>query len=78
MIASRLGVPVVPVRLDGLDEVLHHTLADGAPRPRPRRVRRADARWSATTTRRWRSRSRRRSGRCDSGLGELDDSVNSA
>ncbi|OGA84990.1 MAG: hypothetical protein A3G27_12080 [Betaproteobacteria bacterium RIFCSPLOWO2_12_FULL_66_14] len=25
MIASRLGVPVVPVRLDGLDKVLHHT-----------------------------------------------------
>jgi long-chain acyl-CoA synthetase len=25
MIASRLNVPVVPVRLDGLDRVLHHT-----------------------------------------------------
>ncbi|MGE3518453.1 MAG: 1-acyl-sn-glycerol-3-phosphate acyltransferase, partial [Vicinamibacterales bacterium] len=25
MIASRLGVPVVPVRIDGLDKVLHHT-----------------------------------------------------
>jgi long-chain acyl-CoA synthetase len=25
MIASRLGAPVVPVRLDGLDKVLHHT-----------------------------------------------------
>jgi long-chain acyl-CoA synthetase len=25
MMASRLGVPVVPVRLDGLDRVLHHT-----------------------------------------------------
>ena len=25
MIASRLGVPVVPVRLEGLDRVLHHT-----------------------------------------------------
>ena len=25
MIASRLGVPVVPVRIDGLDRVLHHT-----------------------------------------------------
>ncbi len=25
MIASRLGVPVVPVRLDGLERVLHHT-----------------------------------------------------
>jgi long-chain acyl-CoA synthetase len=25
MIAARLRVPVVPVRLDGLDRVLHHT-----------------------------------------------------
>ena len=25
MIASRLGVPVVPVRIDGLDKVLHPT-----------------------------------------------------
>jgi 1-acyl-sn-glycerol-3-phosphate acyltransferase len=25
MIASRLGVPVVPVRLEGLDRVLHHS-----------------------------------------------------
>ena len=25
MIASRLGVPVVPVRLDGLDRILHHS-----------------------------------------------------
>src|SRR3954466_9857587 len=25
MIASRLGVPGVPVRIDGLDRVLHHT-----------------------------------------------------
>ncbi len=25
MIASRLDVPVVPVRLDGLDRILHHT-----------------------------------------------------
>ena len=25
MIASRLGVPVVPVRIDGLEKVLHHT-----------------------------------------------------
>jgi long-chain acyl-CoA synthetase len=25
MIASRLGVPVVPVRIDGLEHVLHHT-----------------------------------------------------
>jgi long-chain acyl-CoA synthetase len=25
MIASRLGVPVVPVRLEGLDRILHHS-----------------------------------------------------
>jgi long-chain acyl-CoA synthetase len=25
MVAARLGVPVVPIRLDGLDRVLHHT-----------------------------------------------------
>jgi long-chain acyl-CoA synthetase len=25
MIASRLGLPVVPVRLSGLDRILHHT-----------------------------------------------------
>ena len=25
MIASRLGVPVVPVRIEGLERVLHHT-----------------------------------------------------
>ena len=25
MIAARLGVPIVPVRLEGLDRVLHHT-----------------------------------------------------
>ena len=25
MIASRLGVPVVPVRIVGVDKVLHHT-----------------------------------------------------
>jgi long-chain acyl-CoA synthetase len=25
MIASRLGVPVVPVRLEGLERILHHT-----------------------------------------------------
>ena len=25
MIASRLGVPVVPVRIEGLDKVLHHS-----------------------------------------------------
>jgi len=31
MIASRLEVPVVPVRLDGLDRVLHHTAYMAAP-----------------------------------------------
>jgi hypothetical protein len=25
MIASRLDIPVVPVRLDGLDRILHHS-----------------------------------------------------
>jgi 1-acyl-sn-glycerol-3-phosphate acyltransferase len=35
MIASRLAVPVVPVRIDGLDRVLHHT----ARMARPGRVR---------------------------------------
>ena len=35
MIASRLGVPIVPVRLEGLDKVLHHT----AYMARPGRVR---------------------------------------
>jgi long-chain acyl-CoA synthetase len=33
MIASRLGLPVVPVRLSGLDRILHHTWT------RPRRGR---------------------------------------
>jgi 1-acyl-sn-glycerol-3-phosphate acyltransferase len=35
MIAARLGVPVVPVRIDGLDRVLHTT----ARMARPGRVR---------------------------------------
>ena len=35
MIASRLGVPIVPVRIDGLDKVLHHS----ASMARPGRVR---------------------------------------
>jgi long-chain acyl-CoA synthetase len=35
MIAARLGVPIVPVRIDGLDRVLHHT----ARMARPGRVR---------------------------------------
>ena len=61
MIASRLAVPVVPVRIDGLDNVLHHVVADGQARPRSRRVRRADASRRATTTKRSRSRSKRRS-----------------
>ena len=43
MIASRLGVPVVPVRIDGLDKVLHHTWKMAKPGPGPRRVRRPDA-----------------------------------
>ena len=41
MIASRLDVPVVPVRLDGLERRAARRLADGAAGPRPRRVRRA-------------------------------------
>ena len=41
MIASRLNVPVVPVRIEGLDKVLHHTWRMARPGPRPRRVRRA-------------------------------------
>ena len=43
MIASRLGVPVVPVRIDGLDRVLHHTWRMARPGPRPGRLRRAAA-----------------------------------
>ena len=41
MIASRLGVPVVPVRLDGLDRILHHTWKFPDAGPGTRRVRRA-------------------------------------
>jgi long-chain acyl-CoA synthetase len=33
MIASRLNVPVVPVRLEGLDKVLHHTWRMATPGP---------------------------------------------
>jgi long-chain acyl-CoA synthetase len=33
MIASRLNVPVVPVRLEGLDRVLHHTWSMATPGP---------------------------------------------
>jgi len=36
MIASKLDVPVVPVRLDGLDKILHHTWK--MPKPGPARV----------------------------------------
>ena len=43
MIASRLGVPVVPVRIDGLDKVLHHTWKMAKPGPGPGGVRRAAA-----------------------------------
>ena len=41
MIASRLDVPVVPVRLEGLDRVLHHTWQHGEAGPRAGRLRRA-------------------------------------
>ena len=54
MIASRLGVPVVPVRIEGLDKVLHHTwkmatpgrvrVAFGAPLDADRRRLRSAAR----------------------------------
>jgi long-chain acyl-CoA synthetase len=33
MIASRLDVPVVPVRLEGLDKILHHTWKMAKPGP---------------------------------------------
>jgi long-chain acyl-CoA synthetase len=33
MIASRLGVPVVPVRLEGLEKVLHHSWKMARPGP---------------------------------------------
>ena len=36
MIASRLDVPVVPVRIEGLDKVLHHTWK--SPKRGPARV----------------------------------------
>ena len=34
MIAARLGVPVVPVRLEGLDRILHHSSLERGPRAR--------------------------------------------
>ena len=43
MIASRLGVPVVPVRIEGLDKVLHPTWKMARPGPGARGVRRAAA-----------------------------------
>ena len=33
MIASRLGVPVVPIRLEGLDKVLHQKAKMATPGP---------------------------------------------
>ena len=33
MMASRLGVPVIPVRLEGIDRVLHHTWKMAKPGP---------------------------------------------
>ena len=61
MIASRLDVPVVPVRLDGVDRVLHTTwkmVATG----RVRVAFGAPLRLRATTTRRWRGSGRRQCG----------------
>ena len=43
MMASRLGVPVIPVRLEGIDRVLHQTWKMAKPGPVTRHVRRADA-----------------------------------
>ena len=43
MIASRLDVPVVPVRIDGLDKVLHPKWKWPTTGPGPGRLRRADA-----------------------------------
>ena len=46
MIASKLGIPVVPIRIEGLDRVLHERLEDGAAGPRRHHVRaRAAAHW---------------------------------
>ena len=33
MMAARLGVPVIPVRLEGIDRVLHHTWKMATPGP---------------------------------------------
>ena len=43
MMAARLGVPVIPVRLEGIDRVLHQTWKMAKPGPCPRHFRRADA-----------------------------------
>ncbi len=46
MIASKLGIPVVPIRIEGLDRVLHQSLEDGSPWKRRDHVRaRAPANW---------------------------------
>ena len=65
MIASRLDVPVVPVRLDGVDRVLHHEVEDGRPGPvrvafgAPLRLRGDD--YAALARSRWKTQC----GRCD-------------
>ena len=65
MIGARLGVPVVPVRLEGLDRVLHQK----AKMATPGRVRIAFGAPMHLRGRglpgRWRSRSRRRCGSCE-------------
>ena len=53
MIASRLDVPVVPVRIEGLDKVLHSEYAMADAGSGPGRLRRPDASRPARTTRRW-------------------------
>ena len=61
MIGARLDVPVVPVRLEGLDKVLHpqDEMAEARARSGSPLARRCGS--PATTIRRWRSRSRTRS-----------------
>ena len=53
MVAARLGVPVVPVRLEGLDRVLHHTWKFPARGPSHRDVWFSHAAWRGMITRRW-------------------------
>ena len=43
MMASRLGVPVIPVRLEGIDRVLHHTWKMAKPGRVTGQLRRATA-----------------------------------